>query len=85
MAGGKGLVLPSSLGGSPLDLMHKEDVGRLGAGVMMKVVLSDIISGPFQLGNTDSKCRAAWREATGRETCQVSSVQLSRVQLSVTP
>ena len=71
MSGGKRWVLPSSLGGSLLNLMHKGDLGRLGTGVMMKVVLSDIISGPFQLGNTDSKCRAAWREAAGRETCQV--------------
>lgn len=53
MAGGKRRVLPSSLGDSLLDLMHKEDLGRFGTGVMMKVVLSDIISGPFQLGNTD--------------------------------
>lgn len=69
--GGKRRVLPSSLGDSLLDLMHKEDLGRFGTGVMMKVVLSDIISGPFQLGNTDSKCRATWGEAAGRETCQV--------------
>lgn len=59
--GGSGQVIQGALHGSDAQWRPWEVWG--GAGDMMKVVLSNIASCPFQLGNTDSKCRAAWREA----------------------
>ena len=42
----------------------------------MKVVLSNIASGPFQLGNTDSKCKAAWREAGDKKPARCKAAIL---------
>lgn len=60
-------VLPGDLSGSPWIWCAARTLGSLGwAGDMMEVVILNTVSGPFQLANTYSKCRAAWREAGDR-------------------